>query len=93
MAVEVFDAVLKLAVLGLVEILDDPRSCRLGTLKVSFDVFDKYGQALGPGTEPSRTGFSRFRLLNHDVSIADMQLRPVDWLPITGNAQQIRKCG
>ena len=64
-------------------ILDDPRSGRLGTLKMSFDVFDEYGQALGPETEPSRTGFSQFCLLNHDVSIADMQLRPVDWLPIT----------
>ena len=51
MAFKVFHAVLKFAVRGFVQVLDDRGSSPLGASKMRFDILDKNGQALGSKAE------------------------------------------
>ena len=74
---EVLDAVLALAVWGLVQLFDDPGASRSCPVIMRLHVLNKDGEALRPAADLRRSGAAWPSRSQHDPGIAQVHLRAV----------------
>src|SRR5664279_2427771 len=77
-SLEVLDAVLTLAVRGLVEFLNDPGARRFRSAVVGINVVHKYGEALGVVAGIYRAGAAGSCACQQDPCVAEVHLSAID---------------
>ena len=72
---QVLDAVLPLAIDGLVQLFDNPAAFGLGPREMAVYIANEDSQALRPISELARTHVAGWRSLQHDPCVTQMYLR------------------
>src|SRR5271169_5031981 len=80
--VQVLSRVLEFAIYSLVRLLQNLRPRSFRSPKMRFHIVDKHRQALRSVPELCGTRAIFFRLMDHDPRLAEMDLRPAQWLAI-----------
>ena len=77
-AVEILGSVLEFAIDGFVRFFQDFGACRLCSLEMCFNIFNKNGKTLRSRTQLCGARGARARPMQHDPGVAQMHLRAAD---------------